>query len=100
VIEVHVYGLLTLAALYLQRRIMTCHCWHIIGESYLCREHGGGDCWSAGAKRFKNRIPEPFPPEAEGNWNHPYWDFLDKTDMRKLNQDVPLGQMIFGEIIP
>jgi len=43
---------------------------------------------------------EPFPPEAEGNWNHPYWDFLDKTDMRKLNQDVPLGQMIFKEIIP
>ena len=32
--------------------------------------------------------------------NHPYWDFLDKTDLRKLNQDVPLGQMIFGEIIP
>ena len=71
-----------------------------IGELHLCREHGGGDCWSAGAKRFKNRIPDPFPPEAEGNWNHPYWDFLNKTDMRKLNQDVPLGQMMFGEIIP
>ena len=32
--------------------------------------------------------------------NHPYWYFLDQTDMRKLNQDVPLGQMIFQEMVP
>ncbi len=42
---------------------------------------------------------EPFPPEAEGNWNHPFWDFLDQTDYSKLPVS-PMGQMKFREIIP
>jgi hypothetical protein len=42
---------------------------------------------------------EPFPPEAEGNWNHLFWDFLDQTDYSKLPVS-PMGQMKFREIIP
>ena len=80
---------------------MACtRCFHIVGEHYFCREHGGEDGFSAGFYRLKQQPPDLPPLEVMYDYTHPWFDFLDKTDLRKLNQDVPMGQMKFKEIIP
>jgi hypothetical protein len=81
--------------------MMVClRCFHIVGEHYLCREHGGEDGFSAGFYKLKQQPRDFPPPEAMNNPCHSWFDFLDKTDLRKLNKDVPMGQMKFREVIP
>ena len=79
---------------------MACsRCFHIVGEHYLCREHGGEDGFSAGFYKLQQRALDFPPSEAMNNYQHPWFDFLDKTNYSKL--PVPLmGQMKFREVIP
>ena len=88
------------APLFTLWRIMICpKCFHIVGEHYLCREHGGEDGFCAGFYKLKQQ-PRDFPPlEALYDYTHPWFNFLDKTDYSKLPVP-PMGQMKFREVIP
>ena len=67
---------------------MVCpRCFHIIGEHYLCREHGG-DFSEKEARRPRLRPADECPPEALYNLQHPWWAFLDS------------GEKILSEAIP
>ena len=72
---------------------MTCpRCWRIIGESYKCREHGGGDAFNANTPKSK---PVDLPPvEALWDYSHPYFDFLDNGVMRRRLTDTITGEFI------
>lgn len=66
---------------------MVCpHCFHTIGEHYLCRLHGGKDGFSAGAAKWKPK-PLDLPPMPE-NFRDAWWDFIDS------------GQKVLAEAIP
>ena len=83
------------AALFpLRIMIMGCpNCFHAVGEHHLCRQHGGGDCWSAGAYKLKPRVRD-FPPlEAIDDYSHPWYAFVDGPMWDR-------GQIRFVEIIP
>jgi hypothetical protein len=67
-------------------------CFHVIGEHYLCREHGGEDGWSLGAYRLKPKVREACPPEAVDDLWHPWWSFLDAMPQRTKQK--------FVEIVP
>ena len=62
---------------------MSCpRCFHIIGEHYLCLDHGGEQGFSAGALRIKPRVPDFPPAEALLSFNHPWWGFIDNAEYR------------------
>ena len=81
----------------MEKSRVTCkRCFHAIGEHYLCRDHGGEPGFSAMVGKWKPPAKEPFPGEAEGNWQHGYWTFLDKGEpMNTKAQGV-----LFSELIP
>ena len=74
-------------------------CFHIVCEHYLCLDHGGEPGWMAGAAKLKPRRLDYPPVEALNNFHHPWWDFLDQTDYKKLPVS-PMGQMKFREMVP
>jgi hypothetical protein len=64
---------------------MTCpRCWHIIGEYLLCRDHGGGNCWSKGAPKSPNLDAPPEPVDI----NDPWFDFLN-TGKKVVSEVTP-----------
>jgi hypothetical protein len=68
---------------------MTCpRCWHVIGEHYYCRDHGGDDGFNLEVRKWKPKPIDLPPPEALDNLWHPWWRFLDK------------GQKVLSEAIP
>jgi hypothetical protein len=68
---------------------MACsRCWHIIGEHYLCRDHGGDEGFSAGALKLQSKAPSLPPPEAMHNLQHPWWNFLDEGE-KVLEEAIP-----------
>ena len=71
-------------------------CWHVIGEHLLCRNHGVVNAWGAGAYRWTPKPIEPCPPEAENDYTHEWWSFLDVVEMPLKSRSG--GSM--GEIIP
>lgn len=76
---------------------MTCsRCWHIIGESYLCRQHGGEDGFTAGAYKLKDK-PIGYPPSED--FEGPWFDFLDSVPASRAVR-MKHGKVMFEEMVP
>jgi hypothetical protein len=64
--------------------------------------------FTAGAAKWEAKQPpkEPFPREADGNWQHLYWAFLDHTGTTKaLKREADMGyktqqNIVFEELVP
>lgn len=64
--------------------------------------------FTAGAAKWEAKQPakEPFPLEADGNYQHPYWAFLDHTGIQKtLKREAAMGfksqqNIVFEELVP
>ena len=66
---------------------MTCpHCWRIVGEHLLCRDHGAGKLWYTG-KPPERKLTLP-PLAAMYDPCHPYFDFLN------------VGKKVVSEVTP
>ena len=53
-------------------------CFHIIGEHYLCRDHGG-EFETAKVDKSPPKPKYPCPPEAIWYFHHEFYDFLDNV---------------------
>ena len=87
--------------------LMSCpNCFRIIGEYLPCREHGGPtheEFWNLPALlkwEAKHPKPEPFPPEAEYNYSHPYWDLLDGENPRPRVAKIRVAKQEVMELVP
>ena len=64
--------------------------------------------FTAGAAKWEAKQPqkESFPQEADGDWQHVYWAFLDHTGMTKaLKREAEMGfhsqqNIVFEELVP
>jgi hypothetical protein len=64
--------------------------------------------FTSGAAKWEAKQPpkEKFPPEADGDWQHLYWAFLDHTGMTKaLKREADMGyktqqNIVFEELVP
>jgi hypothetical protein len=74
-------------------------CFHTIGEHYLCLDHGGESGVSAALSKYKPPPKDaPCPPEAEYDYSHFWWDWLDHNPPQpRINN---LNPTLFTEIIP
>jgi hypothetical protein len=64
--------------------------------------------FTAGVAKWEAKQPrkEPFPREADGDWQHSYWAFLDHTGIQKeLKREAAMGfqsqqNIVFEELVP
>jgi hypothetical protein len=66
------------------------------------RARAAQSAFTAGVAKWEAKQPpkEPFPREADGDWQHPYWAFTDYVVDRKIVPKNPQQIPMFSEMVP